>query len=58
MADRHVPLAPMSDVALGMFLAMSLMSLQLWTLSDMAGPIVSDRVRVVVDSKGVSRVRQ
>ena len=41
MADRHVPLVPMSDVALGMFLAMSLMSLQLWTLSDLAGPIVA-----------------
>ena len=38
MADRH---ALMSDVALGMFLAMSLMSLQLWTLSDLAGPIVA-----------------
>ena len=34
-------LALMSDVALGMFLAMSLMSLQLWTLSDLAGPIVA-----------------
>ncbi|CAA6692968.1 MULTISPECIES: sodium/glutamate symporter [unclassified Lentimonas] len=34
-------LALMSDVALGMFLAMSLMSLQLWTLTDLAGPIVA-----------------
>lgn len=34
-------LALMSDVSLGMFLAMSLMSLQLWTLADLAGPIVA-----------------
>lgn len=34
-------LALMSDVALGMFLAMSLMSLQLWTLIDLAGPIIA-----------------
>jgi len=34
-------LALMSDVALGMFLAMSLMSLQLWALTDLAGPIVA-----------------
>ena len=34
-------LALMSDVCLGMFLAMSLMSLQLWTLTDLAGPIVA-----------------
>ena len=34
-------LALMSDVCLGMFLAMSLMSLQLWTLIDLAGPIVA-----------------
>ena len=33
-------LALISDVALGMFLAMSLMSLQLWTLIDLAGPIL------------------
>lgn len=34
-------LALMSDVSLGMFLAMSLMSLQLWTLADLAGPIIA-----------------
>lgn len=34
-------LALFSDVALGMFLAMSLMSLQLWTIVDLAGPIVT-----------------
>lgn len=34
-------LALFSDVALGMFLAMSLMSLQLWTIVDLAGPIVA-----------------
>jgi glutamate:Na+ symporter, ESS family len=32
-------LALISDVCLGLFLAMSLMSLQLWTLVDLAGPI-------------------
>jgi glutamate:Na+ symporter, ESS family len=32
-------LALVSDVSLGIFLAMSLMSLQLWTLIDLAGPI-------------------
>lgn len=32
-------LALISDICLGMFLAMSMMSLQLWTLSDLAGPI-------------------
>lgn len=33
-------LALISDLALGMFLAMSLMSLQLWTLTGVAGPIL------------------
>ncbi|MGI9534318.1 MAG: sodium/glutamate symporter [Thermodesulfobacteriota bacterium] len=33
-------LALISDVSLGLFLAMSLMSLQLWTLIDLAGPIL------------------
>ena len=32
-------LALISDVSLGLFLSMSLMSLQLWTLIDLAGPI-------------------
>lgn len=32
-------LALISDISLGLFLAMSLMSLQLWTLVDLAGPI-------------------
>lgn len=32
-------LALISDVSLGLFLSMSLMSLQLWTLVDLAGPI-------------------
>uniref|UniRef100_B8HJP4 Sodium/glutamate symporter n=1 Tax=Cyanothece sp. (strain PCC 7425 / ATCC 29141) TaxID=395961 RepID=B8HJP4_CYAP4 len=36
----HTPsLALISDVCLGLFLAISLMSLQLWTLVDLAGPI-------------------
>ena len=34
-------LALVSDVALGVFLAMSLMSLQLWTIVDLAGPILT-----------------
>jgi len=33
-------LALISDLSLGLFLAMSLMSLQLWTLIDLAGPII------------------
>lgn len=33
-------LALLSDFSLGLFLAMSLMSLQLWTLVDLAGPIL------------------
>ncbi len=33
-------LALISDFSLGLFLAMSLMSLQLWTLIDLAGPIL------------------
>ena len=32
-------LALMSDISLGLFLSMSLMSLQLWTLTGLAGPI-------------------
>ncbi len=34
-------LALVSDVALGVFLAMSLMSLQLWTIVDLAGPLLA-----------------
>lgn len=34
-------LALVSDVSLGVFLAMSLMSLQLWTILDLAGPIMA-----------------
>ena len=33
-------LALISDLSLGLFLAISLMSLQLWTLIDLAGPII------------------
>ena len=33
-------LALISDISLGLFLAISLMSLQLWTLLDLAGPIL------------------
>ncbi len=34
-------LALVSDIALGVFLAMSLMSLQLWTIASLAGPILA-----------------
>lgn len=34
-------LALVSDVSLGVFLAMSLMSLQLWTIASLAGPILA-----------------
>ena len=36
---RTAAMALIADVSLGTFLAMSLMSLQLWTLIDLAGPI-------------------
>ena len=38
---RTAPIALIADVSLGTFLAMSLMSLQLWTLIEMAGPILA-----------------
>jgi ESS family glutamate:Na+ symporter len=34
-------LAIVSDISLGIFLTMSLMSLQLWTIAELAGPIIS-----------------
>lgn len=34
------PLALMSEISLGIFLTMSLMSLQLWTIAGLAGPIL------------------
>jgi len=34
-------LAIVSDIALGIFLTMSLMSLQLWTIKELAGPIIT-----------------
>ena len=37
---RTPSMALIADVALGTFLAMSLMSMQLWTLIDLAGPII------------------
>lgn len=44
LSGRHWPtrkpsIALIADVSLGTFLAMSLMSMQLWTLVDLAGPI-------------------
>ncbi len=38
---RQPALALIAEMSLGTFLAMSLMSLQLWTLVDLAGPIVA-----------------
>lgn len=38
---RKPAMALIADIALGTFLAMSLMSMQLWTLVDLAGPIFS-----------------
>ena len=38
---RSPAIALIADIALGTFLAMSLMSLQLWTLVDLAGPILT-----------------
>ncbi len=38
--DRSLSLALISDLSLGLFLAMSLMSLQLWTLAGLGGPIL------------------
>ena len=39
--SRSPTIALIADVSLGTFLAMSLMSMQLWTLIEMAGPIVT-----------------
>ena len=38
--ERSKPLALISDLSLGLFLAMSLMSLQLWTLAGLGGTIL------------------
>jgi len=38
--ERSKALALISDLSLGLFLAMSLMSLQLWTLAGLGGPIL------------------
>ncbi len=39
--SRTPAMALIADIALGSFLAMSLMSMQLWTLIDLAGPILA-----------------
>lgn len=39
--SRTPAMALIADIALGAFLAMSLMSMQLWTLIDLAGPILA-----------------
>jgi ESS family glutamate:Na+ symporter len=41
LPERSKSLALISDLSLGLFLAMSLMSLQLWTLAGIGGPILS-----------------
>jgi len=41
LPTRTPSIALIADIALGAFLAMSLMSMQLWTLVDLAGPIVT-----------------
>ena len=46
--DRSPSLALVSDISLGLFLAMSLMSLQLWTLAGLGGPIIVLLVAQVV----------
>ncbi len=46
--ERSRSLALISDLSLGLFLAMSLMSLQLWTLAGVGGPILAMLVAQVV----------
>jgi len=46
--ERSRSLALISDLSLGLFLAMSLMSLQLWTLGGLGGPILLLLVAQVV----------
>jgi ESS family glutamate:Na+ symporter len=46
--DQSKSLALISDLSLGLFLAMSLMSLQLWTLAGIGGPILLLLVAQVV----------
>ncbi len=46
--DHSKSLALISDLSLGLFLAMSLMSLQLWTLAGLGGPILLLLVAQVV----------
>jgi ESS family glutamate:Na+ symporter len=38
---RSPAIALIADISLGTFLALSLMSMQLWTLVDLAGPIIA-----------------
>ncbi len=39
--QRKTALALIADISLGIFLAMSLMSMQLWVIVDLAGPIIT-----------------
>jgi len=47
-SERSRSLALISDLSLGLFLAMSLMSLQLWTLAGLGGPILLMLVAQIV----------
>ena len=49
-------MALIADMSLGSFLAMSLMSLQLWTLVDLAGPILTILTAQFVLAVGRRRV--
>ena len=51
---RKPAIALIADLSLGTFLAMSLMSLQLWTLIDLAGPIFSILAAQVVVAVAVN----
>ena len=47
------PLALVADLSVGLFLAMSLMSLQLWTLLDVAGPLLGILIAQTVVRWGI-----
>ena len=52
--NRKPAVALIADLSLGTFLAMSLMSMQLWTLIDLAGPIIAILAAQVVVSVAVN----
>ncbi len=51
---RTPAIALIADIALGTFLAMSLMSMQLWTLIDLAGPVLTILVAQFLLAVGVT----